>query len=279
MQLRIDHVTGFEYDGLVSASYNEARMTPQSAAHQSVTHSTVEVAPHPWAHSYRDYWGTMVTAFEVLAPHRELTVTATSVVRTEPAPVRDSGATTTWDDLAVPDDDLAEFLTLSDRVWPPEDLAGRTAALVADGATPADVADEVFRLVHDEVEYRPGSTDVHAEAATAWRQRSGVCQDIAHLAIGALRAAGVPCRYVSGYLLPNPDPVVGEETHGESHAWLEWWADGWHAFDPTNDLPPGERHVVVASGRDYVDVRPLSGIYTGAGTSRMFVDVRITRLA
>ncbi|MBM7515050.1 transglutaminase family protein [Nocardioides nitrophenolicus] len=277
MQLRIDHVTGFEYDGLVSASYNEARMTPQSAARQTVTHAGVEVSPHPWAQSYRDYWGTLVTAFEVLAPHRELTVTATSMVRTEPPAT--ALPTTTWAELAdAPGADVAEFLTLTDRVRPPADLADLATGLVADGAAPHEVATELLRLVHDEVTYLPGATDVHAEAATAWRQRSGVCQDIAHLALGALRAVGIPSRYVSGYLLPNPDPLVGEETHGESHAWLEWWADGWHAFDPTNDLVPGERHVMVAAGRDYADVRPLSGIYTGAATSRMFVDVRITRL-
>lgn len=270
MQLRIAHVTGFEYDGLVGASYNEARMTPQTAAHQTVAHARVEVEPHPWAQTYRDYWGSMVTAFEVLAPHRELVVTATSLVRTEPT----ADPTTT-----APGEDVAEYLGLTDRVRPPDDLVALTDRLTADGAGAGEVAREVFRLVHDEVAYQPGSTDVHAEAADAWRQRSGVCQDIAHLALGALRHAGIPSRYVSGYLLSGTDPVVGEETHGESHAWVEWWDDGWHAYDPTNEQRPGERYVVVATGRDYADVRPISGIYTGAATSRMFVDVQITRLA
>ncbi|WP_183092994.1 transglutaminase family protein [Nocardioides stalactiti] len=279
MQLRIVHVTGFEYGGLVSASYNEARMTPQNDASQSVLHSRVDVQPHPWAQTYRDYWGTMVTAFEVLDPHRELTVTATSTVRThETSPRRTSDS---WEELRDPrvTDDLAEFLVADDRVRPPADLAERVHRLAADSGTPAEVAREVCRTIHDEVEYRRGATDVHARAATAWQQRSGVCQDFAHLATGALRSAGIPSRYVSGYLLPRHDPVVGEETHGESHAWVEWWDQGWHAFDPTNDQPPGERHVSVATGRDYGDVRPLSGVYTGAGTSRMFVEVTVTRQA
>lgn len=279
MELKIVHVTGFSYDGLVRASYNEARLTPLSDAHQTVRHARIDVAPQPWAQTYRDYWGTTVTAFEVLDPHRELTVTATSAVRTsaraEPTPVG------TWDELADPRlvDDLAELFTVSDRVRPPEDLRALVADLVADDGPPGAVAREVCRLVHQEVDYRPGSTDVHAEAATAWRQRSGVCQDIAHLVAGALRSVGIPCRYVSGYLLPRHDAAVGDVAHGESHAWVEWWDRGWQAFDPTNDQPPGERHVTVASGRDYADVRPLSGIYTGAATSRMFVDVQFTRLA
>lgn len=282
MQLKIAHVTGYEYDGLVSASYNEARMTPQTDARQTVTHARVDVSPPPWTHSYRDYWGTIVTAFEVLAPHRDLTVTATSLVRTPTqAAAADAATTATWDELRDRRlaDELSEYLGTGTRVRPPEDLAARARAVVADGATPADVSRELCRLVHEEVEYRSGSTDVHAEAATAWDQRLGVCQDIAHLVVGAMRHVGIPARYVSGYLLPLCEPVVGEQTHGESHAWVEWWNHGWHAYDPTNDEPPGGRHVTVATGRDYADVRPLSGIYTGAATSRMFVDVQITRLA
>ena len=279
MHMRIVHVTGFEYDGLVSASYNEARMTPQTDATQSVAHSRVDVSPHPWAQSYRDYWGTMVTAFEVLDPHRDLTVTATSTVRTRAPQETPSGGD--WSELRHPAlvDELAEHLRTDDRVRPPADLADQVSKLVADGGSPAEVAREVCRVVHAEMEYRPGSTDVHAEAAAAWQQRSGVCQDFAHLVTGALRSVGIPSRYVSGYLLPRHDPAVGEDTHGESHAWIEWWDRGWHAFDPTNDQPPGERHVTVATGRDYTDVRPLSGIYTGAATSRLFVDVTITRLS
>ena len=105
-----------------------------------------------------------------------------------------------------------------------------------------------------------------------------MCQDVAHIAIGALRSIGIPARYVSGYLHPRLDPVVGEPVSGESHAWVEWWDDGWRGFDPTNDTEPGDRHVIVALGRDYNDVKPLSGIFSGSGTSSMFVDVQVTRL-
>ena len=76
----------------------------------------------------------------------------------------------------------------------------------------------------------------------------------------------------------SADPEVGEPVSGESHAWVEWWDDGWRGFDPTNDTEPGDRHVIVATGRDYNDVKPLSGIFSGSGTSRMFVDVQVTRL-
>ena len=88
---------------------------------------------------------------------------------------------------------------------------------------------------------------------------------MAHVAVGVLRALGIPARYVSGYLLPRADLPVGESLDGESHAWVEWWAGDWHAWDPTNGRPAGPDHVLVGRGRDYDDVTPLHGVYSGAG--------------
>jgi transglutaminase-like putative cysteine protease len=123
-----------------------------------------------------------------------------------------------------------------------------------------------------------GATEVTTDAADAWKGKSGVCQDFAHLALGVLREARIPARYVSGYLHPSTDPVVGEEVTGESHAWIEWWDGDWVGFDPTNARPAGEQHVLVARGRDYEDVPPLRGIYSTRGESELFVGVEITRL-
>ena len=82
MQLRIAHTTGFEYDGKANTSFNEARLTPLTLPGQIVAHSRVEVSPTPWAYTYKDYWGSQVTAFEVLDPHTSLTVTASATVHT-----------------------------------------------------------------------------------------------------------------------------------------------------------------------------------------------------
>jgi len=121
---------------------------------------------------------------------------------------------------------------------------------------------------------------VHTHATEAWSERKGVCQDIAHLSLGALRAIGIPARYVSGYLHPATDASrLHEAVTGESHAWVEWWTGEWHGYDPTNDLPVGEHHVVVARGREYGDVTPLRGVFAGGATSDQEVEVRITQEA
>jgi len=128
--------------------------------------------------------------------------------------------------------------------------------------------------------YQTGATGVHTAAADAWAAGSGVCQDYAHLALGALRGMGIPARYVSGYLHPRADAEIGETLAGESHAWVEWWQGGWVGFDPTNDTPATDRHVVVARARDYRDVPPIRGLLAGpAGTSTLTVTVETTRLA
>ncbi len=278
MQLRIAHITGFEYDGKANTSFNEARLTPLNLPGQVIAHSRVEVTPTPWAYTYRDYWGAQVTAFEVLDPHMSLTVTASSTVHTNRAP--EPGPQMTWEEVrnGTVADVHTEYLELTERVAPPDDLAATAREIADASAKPAEAARAICALVHREVKYVSGSTTVDAFAAHSWSEKSGVCQDMAHIAIGALRSVGIPTRYVSGYLHPRSEPVIGETVSGESHAWVEWWDDGWRGFDPTNDTEPGNRHVIVATGRDYNDVKPLSGIFSGSGTSRMFVDVQVTRL-
>ena len=128
--------------------------------------------------------------------------------------------------------------------------------------------------------YLPGSTGVNTVAAEAWTARAGVCQDYAHLVIGALRHVGIPARYVSGYLHPSTHPELGEATVGESHAWVEWWLGTWFPHDPTNNGPVVDRHVMIGTGRGYVDVPPIKGIVAGVPAGvELDVAVEITRLA
>ncbi len=214
----------------------------------------------------------------MLDMHQSLTVTASATVHTERAPAGPPAMS--WEEIRS--DQVAdlhtEFLILPERVQPTDDLVALAQEIAGRSATPSEAAREICALVYKEVKYVSGSTTVDAFAAHSWTERSGVCQDMAHIVIGALRSVGIPARYVSGYLHPKKDPEIGVPAKGESHAWVEWWDDGWRGFDPTNDTEPGDRHVIVATGRDYNDVKPLAGVFSGTGTSRMFVDVQVTRL-
>ena len=276
MQLRIRHTTGYEYAEGAAASYNEARMTPLTTTDQYVLRSRVEVTPTAWSVEYRDYWGSTVTSFEVHEPHETLSVVSTSTVETsvhsqEPGNVA-------WDDLAAVQDEWCEYLVASRWVEPPADLVPELERLRASCETPGAFAAAVSTLIHERIRYLPGATEVSSTAGDAWAAGAGVCQDMAHLVVGALRWARIPARYVSGYLHPSTDPVVGESVEGESHAWVEWWDGEWVGHDPTNAITPGVRHVIVGRGRDYADIPPLRGIYSTEGDSELFVSVEITRL-
>lgn len=275
-RLHVVHTSTFRYAAPVQASYNEARMTPVSQAGQTVVSSRLEVQPMTWSYDYRDYWGTAVTAFEVLVPHESMVITAEHVVETgDAAPPR---VVMGWDELASADvrDRMAEFLSDTPTTEAPQEVVA-LAADAAEGLAPVDAAVAVCSALRDRVEYIPGVTAVHTPAVEAWDARAGVCQDVAHLALGALRSLGIPARYVSGYLHPTRGGEVGETVTGESHAWVEWWVGDWVAYDPTNRVPAGSHHVVLARGRSYDDVAPLRGIYAGAGTQELQVEVRITR--
>lgn len=278
-RLRVRHTTGYRYDTEVRASYNEARLTPQTGPAQLTLESRVEISPPARQQRYWDYWGTQVTSFDLSTPHRELEVTAESVVETADAAPTPSGATWSLLRSEAVTDAHVEVLVPSARTVPGDDLVAVASATV-EGLEPYDAARALLGLVHQQVAYRTGSTGVSTSAAEAWRQRSGVCQDIAHVSIALLRAVGIPARYVSGYLHPGGERApIGAPVRGESHAWVEVWLGDWWAFDPTNDSPVGERHVVVARGRDYADVPPLKGVYSGGGSQSLGVVVEVTRLS
>lgn len=278
MQMRVAHVTTYTYDGDVEASYSEARLVPLTSADQYVRRARLDVTPTPWSQEYRDYWGTVVTAFEVTDPHEELRVECTSVVDT--ADPRVSDAPISWADLADPDtqDEFCEFLAHSEATTPHPTLASRVESLRAEAAEPAELVTAVCDLVRDEITRLVGATHVSATAEETWRERKGVAQDLAHVAIGALRHAGVPARFVTGYRHPDVDPALDEPRESEPHGWLEWWDGSWVGHDVAFGETPGERHVVVSMGRDAGDSPPLRGIYATSGPVRTEVTVEITRI-
>lgn len=280
-RLRIKHMTGFHYGGDVTASYNEARMLPVSSDGQLVLYSHLEILPVSSSHGYVDYWGSRVSSFEILTPHRELSLTATSLVEVRPRPHEIHGIG--WAELATAAGSLTETveqLTQTRRTDPPAEVAAIAREIAGRATDTCAAALEISTAIGDAVEYMQGVTAVTSTAAEAWAVRKGVCQDIAHLALGALRSVGIPARYVSGYLHPKPDAAIGETVAGESHAWVEWFCGGqWRGFDPTNLIDIGDRHVLVGRGRDYNDVPPLRGVYAGPFGSSLFVKVEITREA
>ncbi|HKE51365.1 MAG TPA: transglutaminase family protein [Actinomycetes bacterium] len=276
-RIAIRHRTGYRYTGPVRASYNEARLTPPSVDGQRTLTAALSITPAVRPLRYVDYWGTTVDAFEIHVPHTELVVLATSLVET--AGARPVPAGVDWAELADPavQDRFAELLAESTYVPVEPELAEIGRAMRAE-ATPAEAGLRAAAWTNETLQYERGATDVRTSSAEARTAGKGVCQDFAHVTLALLRAIGLPARYVSGYLHPTVDAEIGATTAGQSHAWVEFWAGDWIAVDPTSLAEVGNRHVMVARGRDYADVRPLSGIYSGPAAERLGVTVDVTRL-
>jgi transglutaminase-like putative cysteine protease len=152
----------------------------------------------------------------------------------------------------------------------------------------APFAESLLRLndhLHRTLRYRPGATDAGTTVEQFLQRREGVCQDFAHLMIAICRAAGLPARYVSGYI--ETDAPLGDDGRPSkaligavaTHAWIEVFTPTgyWVGLDPTNNMLDGERHVQIGIGRDYADVPPLKGVFKGGLAQSLSVQVRMTR--
>jgi transglutaminase-like putative cysteine protease len=280
-RLRIEHITSVTYAGPVLTSFNEARMTPLTLPTQVTLESRVTAGPgvHVW--TYNDYWGTFVSVFDLPEPHDDLVIRAAATVETEPgAAIPAAADRPTWAAIGekASGGRLLEFLLPTPLTTVTREISAAAASGLG-GLSPDAAAAAISARVREHVTYMPGATGVRTNAQQAWEQGQGVCQDMAQLTVALMRSVGLPARYVSGYLHPQPEARPGSTAVGQSHAWVEYWAGAWTPLDPTSGAVVGERHVVVARGRDYADVPPFKGIYHGPAPSDMAVTVEITRLA
>lgn len=279
MLYRTTHTTLYTYEGPVSHCLSEARLTPRILASQELLEWNLLVTPKPAGIvSHRDYFGNDVSSFAVLEPHDQFTVTASCLVDVKPRP-HNLGFSPTCEEaramIAECEDPESlkanEFVWESSYVpWVPE-LAEYASMILSSHKPLAEAAADLMHQIYEDFDYKPESTSVETPILEAFQQRQGVCQDFAHVMIGALRAHRLAARYVSGYLR------MGSEFQGAqaSHAWVSVFipGSGWLDFDPTNDVMPSTSHITLAWGRDYGDVPPVKGITIGGGQHTLDVEV------
>ena len=287
---RVVHETLYDYGDDVVSSQNEAHLLPRELPTQVPKHIELRVDPTPdsvrW---HRDYFGNDSVFFALQTPHRRLAIRTESEVRVEPAPPFDPARSSPWEEVVhrVRSARSAEGLEALEYVFDSpfvptlEALAAYARPSFPPGRPLAEAALDFSHRIHTDFTYDPGATTLDTPVEEALRERHGVCQDYSHVMIGALRSLGLPARYVSGYLAsaraPSENDLIGAEA---SHAWVATWCPnlGWIAVDPTNDMPAGDRHIVLAWGRDYDDVSPVKGVTLGGGSHGVEVIVKVRPL-
>jgi transglutaminase-like putative cysteine protease len=279
MLYQVTHTTRYTYEAPVSHCLNEVRLTPRSLPGQQVFQTGLRVLPLPTFFQHRrDYFGNDVTTFEVFEKHDRMVATATSTVEVL-SRASEAVPSFAWegvcDLLATPPDapflEALEFVFDSPYVSAGPELGEYARQTFTPGRPYVDALKELSHRIHTEFEYQPKSTSIDMPLIDVLRRRRGVCQDFAHVMVGALRSLRLAARYVSGYVRSG----VKYQGAEASHAWVSVFVPGcgWLSFDPTNDLMPSDGHVTLAWGRDYGDVTPVKGITLGGGGQTVEVEV------
>ncbi|MFO1238983.1 MAG: transglutaminase family protein [Sphingomonadaceae bacterium] len=138
---------------------------------------------------------------------------------------------------------------------------------------------ELAVRIQREFRYDPNATMAETQPAVAFAARAGVCQDFSQIMICALRAAGIPAAYASGYIRTEPAPGQDRLQGADAtHGWVLAWCGpekGWLGLDPTNGIAMGGDHIIMAVGRDYLDIAPIDGVFNGYGAQEIFVEVDV----
>ncbi|MGC1452442.1 MAG: transglutaminase family protein [Candidatus Sulfotelmatobacter sp.] len=277
----VRHTTTFRYEPAVRESVMEVRLQPRSDGEQRCLSFTLDVDPPANIMQYRDFTGNTVHHFDIAGSHTLVTVTAQSAVEVQSVPEPRPADSGDWADLdaLIAGNDHWEMLLPSHFAHSSAPLEQLAQELNCERrGSPLELLTELNAAIYQLFAYVPNSTKVDSPIGEALRTRQGVCQDFAHIMITLVRRLNVPCRYVSGYMFHRDEAEKDRSIEGASHAWVEALVPrlGWVAFDPTNNLVGGDRHIRVAIGRDYADVPPTRGVYKGEAQSELSVAVTVT---
>ena len=276
-EYRIKHITKYSYSTPVIDSANQVMLFPIDDQQQNVKKHELLISHSPQVEIFTDYFGNKVGIFSVIKPHAELTIQSIIEVITHPVqvPGNERPVTAQWEELGIireqfpyMDFMLIEHCDLADEI------SGAVESTKTTDSTPFSLAELLSSFVYHNFEYKKGITNVETKVDEIWKIKAGVCQDFAHVLSMMLRIAGIPARYVSGYICPKNHELRGE---GATHAWVEAYIPyyGWIGLDPTNNCIASDRHVRLAVGRNFSDCTPVKGTYKGSSEHILEVSVTI----
>ncbi|MEZ6013022.1 MAG: transglutaminase family protein [Hyphomonas sp.] len=264
MRLRIDHTTTYTYEKAATYALQQIRLRPHDTDAQTVISWDVVLDGAKDEARYADQHGNLVDLISIEPGTQRLSVTCHGEIET-----RDTAGVLTDDRMVPP-------LWLYKRFTPLTEAGKGVKALVGklgrDLPLDLDTLHGLMNLIADTVVYNTEPTNVDTTAEEAIALGHGVCQDHAHVFTAAARLLGFPARYVSGYMM-----MLDRVDQEAGHAWAQAWVDGlgWVGFDAANRVCPDERYIQVATGLDYGEASPLTGVTYGAGDNALFVSVQV----
>jgi transglutaminase-like putative cysteine protease len=288
LTVRITHESKYRHAGPATAAWQMVQLRPRDEAAQECLDFQLEISPPaPDLTTRTDYFGNTHHFFSIREAHTELSIISRSTVRrgheSGPLPGITLPLTAARPHVATlicarGQFELEQYL----HATPSVPFLRGTAAL-ADGldagSTPLlDWIGQLGRRFAETFVFDPTATDISTPLTEVLQTRRGVCQDFTHLFLSCVRQHGLPAAYVSGYLLTNPPPGQPRLRGADAmHAWASVFVPevGWVDYDPTNTCFTGTGHFVVARGRDYKDVSPTRGVFSGGGVHRLKIGVTV----
>jgi transglutaminase-like putative cysteine protease len=264
MRLAIRHSTRYRFADPVAHGLQRLRLTPKETQGQTIVEWTIEYSGAHEELAYDDQNHNHVTLVSVDEGAHDVTITCRGTVDTvDKAGVigRHAGHLPLW-----------AFLGQTPLTRPGPRIRQLIAAVGRSDEGPVPTLHNLSSAIRERVSYETGYTHVGTTAEEAVVAGRGVCQDHAQIFIAAARAMEIPARYVSGYLMMN-DRIEQEATHSWAEAWIQGL--GWVGFDVSNGISPDPRYVRVATGRDYRDAAPITGISFGPVAEHLTVDLAV----
>ncbi len=278
MKYTIQHTTAYTYLEPVSLCHNIARLMPRNTDDQICRNTVIQIIPEPdRINEYEDFFGNKVIYFSIEKEHWELTVQVTSEVeRNEINEEEKAGKFRSENDLV----DIKQYSFATPMTnWDEEILIYASRSFQPDKSV-FEAAQDLTKRIYKDFEYKPGHTTIATPLSQVMKERKGVCQDFAHLAIACIRSMGLSARYVSGYIETfSPEGVEKLIGSDASHAWFSVFTpeQGWVDFDPTNNCIVSDQHITIGWGRDYADIAPMEGIILSSGSHELTVSVDVKR--
>ena len=285
---RITHTTAYRHPAPAGTAWQMLQLHPRAEEAQECLDFQLQIHPAAADLAERlDYFGNLQHFFSIREAHRELVITSESVVRRDAPPLPLPGLTPSVAEARRRVDEAVRsgtgFLLEQYRHATSHVPLLPAAAALADGLDQQAMPllawiEQLGRRFTDTFTFDPAATDVSTPLAEVLERKRGVCQDFTHLFLSCLRQHGLPAAYVSGYLLTQPPPGRPRLRGADAmHAWASVHVPdtGWVDYDPTNACFAGTDHIVVARGRDFTDVSPTRGVFSGAASPAPHIGVTV----
>lgn len=291
MYHKIIHKTDYTYQDAVSLCHNIVRLIPRSTNKQFCKSSVVTIDPEPDVLiEYDDFYGNKLVYFTIEKEHKKLQVKVVSEIE-KLAPSNEllpQYNTISWEEVCrlthtiTPELlEVKQFIAATPMTSADVAITAYAAQSFTPGRSIYESSKNLMHRIFSDFKFETGFTTISTPITVVMKERKGVCQDFAHLAIACLRTMGLPARYVSGYIETIP-PLGVEKLVGvdASHAWFSVYipGSGWADFDPTNNLIPADQHITIGWGRDYADITPLKGVIMSSGRHELKVSVDVRKV-